>query len=343
MEDQDLAKRLVEAVIADFPDDLRPDMEHRRPVHTIGIGLKGHFRASEAARHWCVAKHFQGDPVSVNVRFSNGAGGPVQHDGWSDVRGMATRFHLPDGSATDLIAMTLREFFSRTVDDFLAFSKASEMQPFTREGAWQKFKDMLHLVQPLANPLPGQTMTGAGGALAYSNHHLPDQLAVFDVGGIGAPVSYARAMFHAVHTFILTDPDGMRHPVRFDWRPTAGVKVTDPSLPPVDDYLQPEIRERVKRWPVEFLLVATVAEAWDAIDDPTRPLPTHRKRVMMGTLTLTEVAADQEAECEKLGFNPCRLVPGIELSGDPILAARKDAYQWSQRRRGAASCPFSGG
>jgi catalase len=343
MGEQDLAQQLVDAVIADFPDDLRPGMQHRRPVHTIGIGLKGHFRASEAARNWCIAAHFQGDPVPVNVRFSNGAGGPVQHDGWPDVRGMATRFHLPDGSAADLVAMTLREFFAATVEDFLAFSKASEMKPDTREGAWDKFKDMLHLVQPLPNPMPGQTMTGAGGALAYSNHHLPDQLAVFDVGGIGAPVSYARAMFHAVHSFILIAPDGMRHAVRFDWRPTAGVRMTDPSLPPVDNYLQPEIRARVKRWPVEFLLVATVAEAWDRINDPTRPLPTHRKRVVMGTLTLTEVAADQETDCEKLGFNPCRIVEGIELSDDPILAARKGAYERSQTMRGATPCPFSKG
>ncbi|MFQ3596657.1 MAG: catalase [Sphingomonadaceae bacterium] len=339
MGEEDLAQRLVDAVIADFPDH-KPGT---RPVHTIGIGLKGHFRASDAARHWCIAAHFQGEPVPVNTRFSNGSGSPVQRDGWPDVRGMATRFHLPDGSATDLVAMTLREFFSRTVDDFLAFSEASRMTPFVREGAWNKFRDMLRLVQPLPNPLPGQTMTGAAGALAYANHHLPDQLAVFDVGGIGAPVSYARAMFHAVHSFILTGPDGLRHAVRFDWRPTAGVKVTNPAEPPRDDYLQPEIRARVMRWPVEFLLVATVAEAWDAIDDPTRPLPTHRKRVVMGTLTLTEVAADQETECEKLGFNPCRLVEGIELSGDPILAARRDAYQRSQAMRGATPCPFGKG
>src|SRR5664279_2512660 len=114
-----LAKQLVDAVISDFPD-------HKlgtRPVHTIGVGVEGYFTASDVARTYCIAEHFQGQRVPVTVRFSNGSGSPVQHDGWSDVRGMATRFHLQGDAATDLIAMTLGEFFSRTVDDFLAFTK----------------------------------------------------------------------------------------------------------------------------------------------------------------------------------------------------------------------------
>ena len=39
----------------------------------------------------------------------------------------------------------------------------------------------------------------------------------------------------------------------------------------------------------------------------------------MGTLTLTNVAANQAAFGERISFNPCRLPPGIEPSDDPIL------------------------
>jgi catalase len=70
------------------------------------------------------------------------------------------------------------------------------------------------------------------------------------------------------------------------------------------------------------------------------PWPAHRVRVVMGTLSLEEVAADQVADGEKLSFNPWRLVRGIEPSSDPLLKARRDAYEVSRTRRGVTQCPF---
>src|SRR6201999_4189672 len=98
MGDMSVAARLVDAVISDFPDHAAGT----RPVHTIGIGVDGYFTASDVARDYCVAEHFGGGPIKASVRFSNGSGSPCQHDGWNDVRGMATKFHLKDGAATDL-------------------------------------------------------------------------------------------------------------------------------------------------------------------------------------------------------------------------------------------------
>ena len=46
-----------------------------RPVHTIGVGVKGEFVASDVARTYCIAEHFNGHPVEVSMRFSNGLGG----------------------------------------------------------------------------------------------------------------------------------------------------------------------------------------------------------------------------------------------------------------------------
>lgn len=336
MDEPSIAEQLVAAVIADFPDHA----PGTRPVHTIGIGVLGHFKAAKIARDYSTAAHFQGDRVPVTVRFSNGSGSPTQHDSWSDARGMAVRFHLADGTATDLIMMTLREFFSPTVADFLAFSKASEMQAVAREPWWRKIGDMLRLKPPLPDPMPGQTMSSAAGALDYANHHRSAQLAVFDAGPIGAPVSYARATYNAVHTFVVTAPDGTRRYVRFLWQPVAGCQVIDPAKPPIDKYLHQELRDRLGKWPAQFMLLMILGETGDALDDPTIPWTPKRVRVLMGTLTLSEVAKDQVADCEKLGFNPCRLTPGIELSDDPILAARKDSYEVSQTQRGATPCPF---
>jgi catalase len=334
MVDVSVAKRLVEAIIANLPEPV----PGRRPVHTIGIGVKGEFVASDVARTYCIAEHFNGQPVDVSVRFSNGLGGLEQHDGWSDVRGMATRFHLPDGTASDLIATTLGEFFVRNVDDFFEFAEVAKLEKYERRPWWRKLGDLLQLKVPPRNPNPNETRSVDAGALRYANRHRFAQLGIFQVGLIGAPVSYVRASYHAVHTFWVTAPDGVRRPVRFSWQPVAGVRNTDPTAVPRDKYLFEELKNRLRRWPARFMLMMTIGEAGDALDDPTKPWPGTRIRIVMGTLKLTEVPDDQEAAGERISFNPCRLAPGIEVSKDPILEARLGAYEVSRKMRGG--CPF---
>lgn len=337
MDNSTVAKRLVDAVISDFPDHAHGT----RPVHTVGVGVDGYFVASDVARTYCIAEHFQGQRIPASVRFSNGSGSPVQHDGWSDVRGMATRFHLLGNAATDLIAMTLGEFFAPTVEAFFAFTKDAQPKPVHRESPWRKILNMLQLKPPLPDPMPGQSVSGDAGTLSYANRHRFAQLGVFQAGVIGAPVSYARATYHAVHTFVVTAPDGVRRHVRFSWQPVAGVRTTDPTAAPVDSYLRQELEDRLRQWPARFMLMMTIGEAGDAFDDPTKPWPAKRVRVAMGTLALTNVAEDQAAACEHISFNPCRLLPGIEASGDPILQARRDAYEVSRELRGGVQCPFN--
>src|SRR5215510_13711949 len=333
MVDASVAKQLVEAIIANLP----APVPGKRPVHTIGVGAKGEFVASDVARTYCIAEHFNGQPVDVSARFSNGLGGPEQHDGWSDVRGMATRFHLPGGTASDLIATTLGEFFVRNVDDFFEFAKVAKLEQYRRRSWWLKLWDILQLKVPPRNPYPNETKNVDAGALRYADRHRFAQLGVFQVGLIGAPVSYARASYHAVHTFWVTGPDGVRRPVRFSWQPVAGVRNTD-KVVPRDKYLFEELENRLQRWPARFLLMMTIGEAGDALDDPTKPWPGTRTRVSMGTLTLIEVSDDQEADGERISFNPHRLAPGIEVSNDPILEARLGAYEVSREMRGG--CPF---
>ena len=336
MVDTSTAKRLVQAII----DNLEQPVPGRRPVHTIGVGVKGEFVASDVARTYCIAEHFNGKPVRVSVRFSNGLGGVKQHDGWSDVRGMATRFHISEERGSDLIATTLGEFFVRNVDDFFEFSKIAKREKYERRPWWRKVGDLLQLKIPPRNPYPNETESVDEGALRYANRHRFAQLGIFQVGLIGAPESYARASYHAVHTFWVIAPDGVRRPVRFYWQPVAGVNNTDPKAEPCDKFLFDELRERLRRWPARFMLMMTIGEEGDALDDCTKPWPGTRLRIEMGTLTLTEIpkGEDQAAAGERISFNPCRLAPGIEASNDPILEARLGAYEVSREMRGG--CPF---
>lgn len=358
MSDPDIAEKLVKALHHPEGDTAL------RPVHSLGIGASGHFVASDVADRYCKADHFklfsEGSPAlpangarrdgeelkqtPVTVRFSNASGSAIRRDGWSDVRGMATRFHLSDGSATDLIAMTLPEFFTPTAKTFLDFAVDAYPKPFSRENPWRKILDLLRMTIPMRNPYPGEKIRPDEGAIRYADKTGNEfaQLAVFQAASIGAPTSYVRASYHAVHTFIVTAPDGARRWVRFAWQPIDGVLTTDPLATPVDDYLDGVLTERLAKGPARFSLMMTIGETGDAFDDPTRPWPPHRTRVMMGTLTLDKVLEDQARDCEKLSFNPGLLTDGIVASGDDVLEVRKKAYALSSKWRHATPCPFSG-
>ena len=334
-ENHNIAEQLVDVLA-------RPDGSAAlRPVHANGNGVTGFFTASSVASRYCTARHFQAgaSPIRATVRFSNGSGSARRRDGWSDVRGMATRFHLDNGSATDLIAMTLGEFFAPDAESFLAFAIAAKPKPFANESPWRKILDYLQLTPPVRSAYPGETMRPDEGAVRFADQNRYAQLPVFQAAAIGAPVSYARAAYHAVHSFIVTAPDSTRRWVRFSWQPTVGVLNTDPSKPPVDRYLEQELRDRVAAGPIHFNLMMMIGEIGDAFDDCTRPWPPHRQRVFMGELTLNAIL-DGEA-CERLNFNPWLLTDGLEPSNDPVLEVRRDAYQISGHRRGADPCPFA--
>ena len=94
-----------------------------RAAHAFGRFYSGIFTATPAARTLSRAAHFQGTPVPVTARFSGVSGDPSQKP--SNVVAMATKFYLPDGTVTDLIAITLPAFFARTPEEFIAFVDAA--------------------------------------------------------------------------------------------------------------------------------------------------------------------------------------------------------------------------
>lgn len=341
MENKHLVKDIVHAL------DIDGGSTERRPVHTVGVGATGFFKPSPMAQRFCVAEHFLPKAaktgVRVDVRFSNGMGVVEEHDGWSDVRGMAVRFYLENGQSTDLVAMTLPVFFAPTPETFLDFALNARPKPCQRATPWQKIKSYLQLQLPLPDPYPGQTERPNEGAIAFASKHVWAQPAVIDASSIGAPVSYVRATYHAVHTFIVTGKDGQRRWVRFSWAPIAGVLNTDPRKPPEDRYLKKDLEKRLSHGRTErFSLMMQIGETGDDFNDSTRQWPPHRTRVMMGTLTLNKVREDQQEYFEKLSFNPWHLTDGIDPSDDPVLRIRKDVYAFSSNRRQGTPCPFSG-
>ena len=332
-----LSKRLYDALANDYPDH----RDHRRPVHAVGIGAVGYFEPSTVASDFTIAEHFQGDRIPVTVRFSNGSGSPVERDHDLDVRGMATKFHLPSGADTDLIMITLSVFFASTTDEFLGFSEAGVPKPVKAESWWGKLRDMLRLRAPASPPEADNPESGAAGVLAYANRHLSVRPGTVAALLLVTPNSYARATYHALHTFKLTAPDGSVHYARFHWEAVAGVHpVAKATHSP--DFLHAELRQRLAREPARFVLRMVLAGQGDPIDNPTVLWDTTRPRIVMGELVLTAMVPDQHDDCERLSFNPTRVVAGFECSDDPILAARRGAYEYSCRKRQGSGCPVGG-
>src|SRR5436309_11082169 len=96
------------------------------------------FTPTDSAAALSGAPHFAGPPIRAHVRFSNGAGDPTVSDGTRDARGMAVKFYLPDGKTTDIVAITLPVFFTRTPDDLVAFNAARRPDPASGQPDMEK-------------------------------------------------------------------------------------------------------------------------------------------------------------------------------------------------------------
>jgi catalase len=153
------------------------------------------------------------------------------------------------------------------------------------------------------------------------------------------PRSYAEQRYFAVHAFIWVGPDGERRAVRYTWEPESGVQFLSgkdaKALGP--DYLHDDLDRRLESGPVRFTLRVQIAEEGDNNADPTVQWPASRTTVDVGTLELVALEPERETNGDILVFDPTRVIEGIELSDDPVLAVRSLVYSESVRRRTGVS------
>src|ERR671934_936413 len=109
-----------------------------RAAHAKGVVCAGAFTPTPEAARITRAAHMQGEPVRATVRFSNGSGKPHVHDGERDGRGMAVKLYLPDGSRTDIVAVTLPSFLTRTPEELLEVTRIRTPDPVTGEMDMEK-------------------------------------------------------------------------------------------------------------------------------------------------------------------------------------------------------------
>jgi catalase len=279
-----------------------------RANHAKGVVVEGSYTPTQEAGALSKALLFQGATVPVTVRFSDSTGLPDIPDGDPNANphGMSLKFHLPDGSDVDLVENSLQFFPVATGEEF---------------------RDLL---QAVLDSSPGSAKPTKIESFFASHPAAPRAFASTET-----PVSFARETYNGIDAFVFVDASGGRHPFRFRIMPVEGSEHLSPpdaaKQPP--DFLLDELRGRLAKTPVLFRLMAQLANPEDQTRDPTRPWPSDRKLVDLGTITLRQAVADNAAAQKALLFLPGNLTDGIQVSDDPLIDVRNQAYAVSFSRR----------
>ena len=279
-----------------------------RANHAKGLVAEGSFTPSAAASGISKASLFKGPAVPVTVRYSDATGIPTIPDGSANANphGMALKFKLSDGSEMDVVTNALKYFPVATGEEFRDLLKAvSESGPNA------------------AHPTALERFAAAHPAAATAG------------GTAKTPSSLARQTYNGVNAFIFVDAAGQRQPFRFRIEPVQGEEILSPEDAAKRDpnFLMAEIGPRIAKEPAKYRLLAQLAAPGDPTGDATKPWPEDRRTVDLGILTVSKAVPDS-AEAEKaLLFMPNNLTDGIEVSDDPLIDARVQAYAVSFSRR----------
>jgi len=278
-----------------------------RAAHAKGVVCEGTFAPAKEATRLSKAAHFQSGSIPVIVRFSDADANPAIPDNSAIPRGMAIRFQLPDGGKTDLVLLSHNGFVVGTGEDFLALQKAAVATDPSKPHPW-----------------PIETFLGSHPIAAK---FIQETQAV--------PASFGTQAFFSNDAFIFVNDQGAKQAARYKLFPLAGqqnlTEADAKSKSP--DFLVEELKTRLAKGPVQFRMVAQLANAGDQTSDPSLVWPEDRKTVELGTVSITSVVADSDAAQKALLFFPTNLTEGIELSNDPFPQLRTSVYALSFARR----------
>ena len=273
--------------------------------------------ASDVARDFCVAEHFQGKQVPpATVRFSNGSEARFNTTAVRTYAEWRRDSHLADGVAhPSLIAMTLGEFFTPTVESFLRASRRAPTKPIPLQVRDPARPTLLDTSRSHSRrcpiPVPDSTMSPIPARCNSRIDTATLKFPVFQGRSLGAPTSYvARLITPCIRLW--------------SWRPTAPAAGFASLGNPSPGFSTPIPRRRRSRNICNRNCATASRGSARALhsDDVDRRGRRRFQRslapvaassgpsLVMGTLTIDAVPEDQVENCERLSFNPWRLVPG---------------------------------
>ncbi len=291
-----------------------------RVVHARGTGAHGTFVANGRASKICRAAFLEkGAETPVFVRFSTVAGFRGSSDTVRDTRGFATKFYTSEGNY-DLVGNNIPVFF-------------------IQEGI--KFPDIIHAVKPEPDREIPQAQSAHDTFWDFVSLHTEAQAHVaWSMSDRALPLSYRMMEGFGIHTFRLMNAAGETCLVKIHWKPRQGVhsqlweeaQLTAGNDP---DFHRRDLYDAIDAgaypsWDLGVQVMPdTDEETFEGIDllDPTKIIPEELCPVeVVGTMTLNRRPVNFFAETEQVMFNPGNLVPGIDVTNDPLLQVRLFSY-----------------
>ena len=260
------------------------------------------------------------------VRFSTVLGSRGSADTVRDTRGFAVKFYTDEGTF-DLVGNNMPVFF---IQDGI------------------KFPDVIHA----AKPHPDREIPKAQSAHDtfwdfVSLHTEAQHHTMWNMSDRGIQASFRTMEGFGVHTFRLVDAEGSTTLAKFHWKPRAGVhslvwEEAQLAAGGDPDFHRRDLADAIEagfhpQWELGVQTFPdTPEQMFEGIDllDPTKLVPEVLAPVQpIGLMTLTANPTNFFAETEQVAFHLGHLVPGIDVTNDPLLQARLFSYLDTQLTR----------
>ena len=297
-------------LVAGFGAPTAANLGHRRN-HAKGVCFTGQFEANGAGTALSRATVFVTGSYPVVGRFNLGTPNPEARDASVRVRGFSIQIKPPGG----------QEWRSGMIN-----------APFFPVSTPQAFYALL--------TASGSKDPNAMGSFIAAN----PEFKPFGAWAKAGPWtgSYAEERYNSINAFRFIDASGTARAVRWSLLPAARPVTVDPATLDAggSDLLEQEITKRVQAGPVRWTMQVTVADPSDAVADPSKPWPTGRRTVDVGTLVASQVQPERDGQCRDINYDPTVLPDGMATSDDPFPAARSAAYAVSYDRRTAEAADY---
>ncbi|MEU2879827.1 catalase [Streptomyces sp. NPDC007070] len=298
-----------------------------RVVHARGSAAHGVFTSYGTAASVTKAAFLAEDvETPVFVRFSTVLGSRGSADTVRDTRGFATKFYTSEG-VFDLVGNNIPVFF---IQDAI------------------KFPDVIHAGKPHPDREIPQAQSAHDTFWDFVTLHTEaTHHTLWNMSDRGIPRSLRTMEGFGVHTFRLVNAAGETTLVKFHWKPKLGVHSLVWEEAQIINGVDPDFHRRdladaieagaYPEW--EFGIQTfpdTPDQTFEGIDllDPTNIVPEELAPVQpIGKLVLNRNPSNFFAETEQVAFHVGHLVPGIDITDDPLLAGRLFSYLDTQITR----------
>ncbi|WP_019544903.1 catalase [Streptomyces sulphureus] len=298
-----------------------------RVVHARGSAAHGVFQSYGAASSVTKAAFLrEGVQTPVFVRFSTVLGSRGSADTVRDTRGFATKFYTQQG-VFDLVGNNIPVFF---IQDAI------------------KFPDVIHAGKPHPDREIPQAQSAHDTFWDFVTLHTEaTHHTMWNMSDRGIPRSLRMMEGFGIHTFRLVNDSDETTLVKFHWKPRLGVHSMVWEEAQITNGVDPDFHRRdladaieagaYPQWELGIQTFPDTADQmFEGIDllDPTNIVPEELAPVQpIGLLTLNRNPENFFAETEQVAFHVGHLVPGIDITDDPLLAGRLFSYLDTQITR----------